>query len=559
MVAQDVSGHVILLYPNADSRSLRITAQVPLLFPAEGEPEIEVAAPFGREYIKAFVTPTPLFSAETWVDGTHFLEAEASSGQSEGGIRGLRGNSWAVASMSLNTAPARTIVTRGSVPPVPTAQYSEDPLRLWNTSLRQRLAETVTAPEPTTGISTPLHDGRLIVGYETGRASRSVGDAVGVSSQGQVRVVSPRNLGHTGIDAARRALVNVDGVRTVVPNYYFRADSDEGQSFTLPEPIPLWDLQWPLYNPFYRSSEERVDIRWWEANQQQRVGAPQIIVAVLDTGLRTDIDGWSTMVWQNLDEIPNNHFDDDGNGHVDDVYGWDFVEGDNNPNDPTLDRSHGTAIASVIASDVNATGLVPAAENVRIMPLRVLDTSRNGTLSNISAGINYAIRNGAQIINLSLSMVLPAQDVAFERMLSDLFSFAEDRGVLLVMASGNQGLDTRRAFVYPARVSRPNTLTVGAHDILGQKNPRSNYGPYVDLLAPGSDVLTVQGARRVVVEHGTSIAAPFVSAAAATLLSAHPDWGPAQLRQAILSSVTTSTSADVASKGRLNLEAALKR
>jgi thermitase len=182
--------------------------------------------------------------------------------------------------------------------------------------------------------------------------------------------------------------------------------------------------------------------------------------------------------------------------------GWDFVENDGNAQD-TL--GHGTGIAGIIAANTdNHTGISGIANNVRIMPLRVLDGNGAGTYANVAAAIVYATDNGADIINLSLGGANPSS------LLEDAVEYAASHNVLVVAAAGNTGTTQ---VLYPAAYN--DVIAVGAVDSQMQRSSFSSYGSAIDLYAPGSSILTTSHDGGYVLRNGTSFAAAHVSGIAA--------------------------------------------
>ena len=249
-----------------------------------------------------------------------------------------------------------------------------------------------------------------------------------------------------------------------------------------------------------------------------------VVVAVVDTGVDLSHVDLVGNLWENSDEIPGDGRDNDGNGFVDDVSGWDFVDNDALPDDL---QGHGTHVAGTIAAGRNGFGVTGVAYDAAIMPVRVLDHRGSGSSFDVGAGIRYAVDNGADVINLSLGGTYSAS-------IASALRYAENAGVIVVAASGNEGASVAS---FPARHSRDleNVLAVGAYQSDGQRAPFSNLaGDAVQVMAPGASILSTgvnQGYRRL---SGTSMATPHVAGLAALILSANPDWSPREVRQAIL-------------------------
>ncbi|ARI84524.1 S8 family serine peptidase [Microcystis sp. LEGE 00066] len=258
-----------------------------------------------------------------------------------------------------------------------------------------------------------------------------------------------------------------------------------------------------------------------------------IVVAVLDTGVDRNHADLAGNIWTNAGEIANDGLDNDGNGYVDDVYGWNFANGNNN----TLDGNrHGTHVAGTIAAANNGFGATGVAYNSRIMPVKVLSDSGSGSYSGVAQGIRYAVDNGADVINMSLGG--GSTDSAVQSALQ----YASSRGVIVVMAAGNEGAAQPG---YPASSATSWGLAVGAVDSSNQMASFSNRAGsnssmrYVT--APGVQVYSTLPNGGYGFLSGTSMAAPHVAGVVALMLSANPNLTDAQVRQII-----TTTAGNVA-------------
>lgn len=247
-------------------------------------------------------------------------------------------------------------------------------------------------------------------------------------------------------------------------------------------------------------------------------GSPEIVVAVIDSGIDFSLPELAGVRWTNPREAPNGR-DDDENGYVDDLYGWDFRDHVPAHRRRTPLHYHGTAVASVLAA--RARDLVGVAPQIRLMDLRFLDSRGlfyERDWRNLARAIDYAVQNGAHIINLSLVAMAPPP-----REVEEALARAGAQGVLVVAIAGNAG----REGVNPL-ARYPFVLAVAATDRDDCPARFSNRGPEVDLSAPGAEIpaLLPQGA--VGTLSGTSFAAPHVSGTLALVLSANPGLsGPA--------------------------------
>ena len=216
-----------------------------------------------------------------------------------------------------------------------------------------------------------------------------------------------------------------------------------------------------------------------------------MIVAVLDTGVDLDHPDLKGNIWVNDDEESGNNVDDDDNGFVDDVYGWDFVQGDNtpvpSPSGSEAAVSHGTLIAGIIgARGNNAVGVAGVAWNVKIMSVRMLNAAGSGDAATAAKAVDYAVANGADVINLSF-----AGDNA-DKVLRLAVQRAYTAGVIVVAAMGNEGRDTDDVSVYPACLRDGDhdwVIGVASSDKRDTPSTFTNYGTNcTDLAAPGEDM-----------------------------------------------------------------------
>ena len=210
----------------------------------------------------------------------------------------------------------------------------------------------------------------------------------------------------------------------------------------------------------------------------QGIQGDGIVVAVIDSGVDYTHPELTGQMWINSREIPNNNIDDDGNGYVDDVQGWDFVDEDNDPID---EEGHGTHLAGTIAAKRDGIGTTGIAPNAKIMPIRILDQQGEGTVSDGIEAIRYAVDNGADVINLSSggrNLVSGALEA---------IRYAADRGVVFVSAAGNDSLSNPD---YPARLAVQQGIAVGSVDRNGEFSSFSNEAGNQSLdyvVAPGGD------------------------------------------------------------------------
>ncbi len=248
-------------------------------------------------------------------------------------------------------------------------------------------------------------------------------------------------------------------------------------------------------------------------------GSPDIVVAVIDSGIDHTIPQLQDCLWVNEDEIPDNDVDDDRNGYIDDVHGWDFRDGDASSLVGTPIHGHGTGVAAILAARPGRYPIVGVAPGVRLIDVRFLDSSntfRSSDWKDFGRAVAYAVDNGADIINLSI-FANAKPPSSFEQAIAA----ARARGVIVVGIAGNQG---KAEVMYPGRYD--SLVTVSAVSVTDQLASFSSYGSEIDICAPGEAVMTFTVGGRVISQSGTSFSAPHVSGVLALLLSASPGLAP---------------------------------
>ncbi len=261
-------------------------------------------------------------------------------------------------------------------------------------------------------------------------------------------------------------------------------------------------------------------------------GNDQIIVAVIDSGMLFEHPDLQNNIFINSGEIADNNIDDDNNGYIDDWRGWDFSDapelesialGDyvDQDNDPTDENKHGTHVCGIICADTNNDlGVAGIMYSCRLMVIRAgfRTTEGYGYLQDddSAAAIVYAADMGADVVNLSWG------DTNYSDIIADACQYAYDHGTIIVASAGN---DPVPGLSYPAKLS--TTIAVGAVDSYYNLTGFSSYGPNLDLMAPGQQILStydiVDGVGTYEMQSGTSMAAPFVTGAVGLLLSKDPN------------------------------------
>ncbi len=257
-------------------------------------------------------------------------------------------------------------------------------------------------------------------------------------------------------------------------------------------------------------------IKTFSAWKSKAFGNSKIIVAVTDDGVSLDHKDLKKTIWKNTSEIPNNGKDDDGNGYIDDVNGWDFSDDDNDPNG----GSHGTHVAGIIGASINnGFGGAGIAPGVQIMPIRWYGGSNRWTSEIIAKSYLYALNNGAKIINTSYNIDGFVNDTVYR----DLVKLIKKEGVLIFNSAGNAGRQD------PPRSEIEEVVLVAALDSDYEKNKVdskayfSNYGDKIDISAPGHPIYSTILRGGYGDMSGTSMASPAAAGVAALIWSQNPE------------------------------------
>lgn len=314
--------------------------------------------------------------------------------------------------------------------------------------------------------------------------------------------------------------------------------------------------QWSIHNPGYyyiysggsmKEVPATMDmdmevVEAWMHMRKNGLGRRQVVVAIIDTGIDYMHPDLSKNIWVNQNEIPNDGIDNDKNGYVDDIYGWDFYNDDSsvchykydkktglNLSLPEDNDDHGTHIAGIIGAVAdNGIGIagIASAVDIKLMVLKINGGSDGtGSISDAIEAIKYATKMGADICNISwgTNQYSPA-----------LEEIIKESDMLFVAAAGNLGLSNDNKPVYPSNYKLDNLISVTFVDANGKLTKLSNYGKStVDMAAPGTDILsTVVGTYQTL--SGSSMAAPQVSAIASLLYSLDENLYPLAIKNVLL-------------------------
>ncbi len=313
-----------------------------------------------------------------------------------------------------------------------------------------------------------------------------------------------RTLNHKYI----KDLIANGTIDTFEPNY-------KVHTLTLPSDPRMGEL-WGLHNIGQNNGRTDIDVDAPEA-WDITTGDPSVVVGVVDTGIEHTHQDLQANVWVNTDEIPGNNIDDDNNGVVDDVNGYNAITRSGNPID---NNGHGTHCAGTIAGVANnGRGVVGVASRTKVMGIKFLDASGSGSIADAISGIEYAInmkRRGVNLRVLSNSW----GGGGYSQTLENAIKAANDNGILFVAAAGNDSSNNDVTASFPANYNIDNILSVAAVDSSGNLANFSNYGgTKVHVAAPGVSILSTYLQNTYTNLSGTSMATPHVSGIAALLLA----------------------------------------
>lgn len=301
-------------------------------------------------------------------------------------------------------------------------------------------------------------------------------------------------------------------------------------------------------------------------------GDSSVVIGIVDTGLDWEHEDLAANIWRNPGEIPGNGVDDDGNGFVDDIRGWDFIGAVTmdeiaqgifrEDNDPKVRaniaegdiRNHGTHVGGIVAATGdNGLGIAGVAYGCRLMPVKTSSDSTAQYIFRGYEGILYCARSGADVVNCSWGGTTSSKVEA------DVVAEALDLGCVVVAASGNNAFNLDELDFYPALI--PGIVSVGASGRDEGEAYFSNHGVATTVFAPGVDVLSTVAGNLYASKSGTSMASPVVAGVAALVRSVHPDWTPAmvlsQLRSTSDSVLRGSVQNRPAYFGRVNARRAV--
>lgn len=342
----------------------------------------------------------------------------------------------------------------------------------------------------------------------------------------EIGLYSIKNQSMKGVIDTINSLKNDPTVAYAEPDYIITA------SDTIPND--------PSYTKLYGMTKISAPAAW-----SRFTGSKNVVVGIIDSGVDYTHTDLANNIWTNPGEIANNGIDDDGNGYVDDIHGWNFVTKTNAPMD---DNGHGTHVAGTIgAVGNNGIGVVGVAWNTQIAALKFLNSEGEGYTSDAILAVKYATKMGFDVTNNSWG------GGSFSQSLQD--AIAAYKGVFTA-AAGNNGRNNDTRASYPANYNCNNIISIAATTSSDGRASYSNYGATsVDLGAPGDAIYSTYPNNSYATLSGTSMATPHVSGAAALIKSYYPGLTTAQIKTIILSNVdaVSSLKGKTVTGGRLNV------
>jgi subtilisin family serine protease len=383
-------------------------------------------------------------------------------------------------------------------------------------------------------------DGKQLNSIEKDQILASLGGGVVKRSYSLVRGLSVIELPEgVTVEQALRSYNKADGILYAEPNYRVKALS------TIPNDTRFNDL-WGMHNTGQTGGTPDADIdapQAWDIS----TGNSQVVVAVIDTGVDYHHVDLADNMWINEPEYNGTPgVDDDDNGYIDDIYGYDFR---NNDGDPMDDHYHGTHCAGTIgAVGNNSEGVAGVCWDVRIMAVKFLSSGGSGSTEDAISCVQYTTLMGANLSSNSWG------GGGYSQGLKDAIDAAGAAGMLFVASAGNDDEDTDVRPHYPSSYDSESLISVMSTNHSDSKSGFSNWGPVsVDLGAPGSDILSCQLGGGYKYASGTSMAGPHVAGACALLWSMNLAMTNAEVKDILIRTVDPTLAGQCVSEGRLNL------
>lgn len=372
-----------------------------------------------------------------------------------------------------------------------------------------------------------------------------------LKSLGSVKSLNVENFALLKTEAKLESLKSIaaldSNIEYIEPNYIYSAfDLDTN-----------FKKQWALNNTgrnsggIFSPGKKGVDLSALEAWKITK-GSRDVKIAVIDTGVDYNHEDLVKNIMVNEAEKNGEPgIDDDGNGYVDDVYGYDFGEDDSDPMDG---HGHGTHCAGVIGASHDGKGIMGVNANVQILAIKFLKDNGSGTLEGAIKAIEYAISRGVDIMSNSWGGSGNSQA------LKEMIIKARDAGIIFVAAAGNSRLNNDTAQVIPASYDVENIISVGALDAKGKKASFSNYGKKsVHVFAPGVKIYSTVPNNKYKNMSGTSMACPNVAGVAGLLLAQEPNLSFKDVKERLMNSaIKTEELSSYTASGYVDAHKALQ-
>ena len=395
-----------------------------------------------------------------------------------------------------------------------------------------RVSESVILPQSTDyflGIEIESNDVLMTLNAPTDRGARSM------STPDSLRVITLKNKGKESVMAAIAKLNQTPGIVYAEPDYMVHSLEIIPNDLNFNTPS-MWGMR-----------KIRATDAW-----QIATGSNDVVVAVIDTGIDYRHPDLAANMWRNPGETENDGIDNDGNGFVDDIYGWCYLWEDESHNRVSDSNGHGTHVAGIIgATGNNNIGISGVNWNVKLMSLKALSNFGEGSISDIIHAIHYADLMQAPIINCSYG------NSEYSQAEKDAINSCD---ALFVVAAGNDAANNDEIRTYPSNYDCPNILSVAATTFDDSLTDFSNYGANsVHIAAPGDSIFSTMPVGSYGILSGTSMATPYVTGAAALVLANNPGMTTTEIKTRLLKTVdpVPELAGMISSGGRLNAYRAL--
>jgi subtilisin family serine protease len=406
------------------------------------------------------------------------------------------------------------------------------------------LAASAALARPGIGDSSPhLVPGELLIKYRA-----DVGAAARAALASELGAVTLHRFPFIGVEHVKLGGMTVEAALARLrrdPAVEYAEPNEELRSSATPDD-PRFPELWGLHNIGQTGGTTGADIHAVQA-WDVFTGDPDLEIGIIDSGIDYTHPDLAQNLWTNPGEIPGNGVDDDLNGYVDDVHGYDFVNGDGDPFD---DNGHGTHVAGTIAAvGNNGVGVTGVCWRSRLVAIKFLDALGGGSTAGAIAALQYAVTVGARLTNNSWG------GGSFSQALLDAIEAAGSAGELFIATVGKSGIDIDAFPTYPASYATPYIVAVTYSDADDNLGPNANYGATsVDLAAPGVDILSTLPGNQYGLLTGTSMATAYVTGVCALVMGRFPALGALAVKDRVMSTVDVRPGlmGRMVSNGRVN-------